>query len=143
MIQVVQIPPDVVAKNWNEVGPLVLAALPPVDHNDSNRALKLFISGTWTCWALMHDGKIKAIGTTKVVVNDAGERSLDVVSLFSVNFEHRLPVEAWAVGVEAWKKHAKLNGCKSVKAISRVPRVAEIAKQTGADTSCVILEWRL
>ncbi|PIZ78854.1 MAG: hypothetical protein CO041_04265 [Candidatus Pacebacteria bacterium CG_4_9_14_0_2_um_filter_40_15] len=131
--------PELVAKHWSEVAPMIEAAMPLVENVEHRRKqlLSSCLAGLLTCWGMLNDdNKLLGMATTIFTYDIVtGEKNLLIYSLLSTGTEPRL----WQGYFLTLSSYAKQEGCKYIVGYTRVPRMKEIAKGLGADLEEIVI----
>jgi len=145
-----QLLPDQISKFWPVIKYAVEEALPPTvkgEHPDKmNRILSGMLSGKLDVWAsykhqLDNVIKFEGIVVTQILFDDAsGIYNLLIYAVYA--YEDTSP-DTWTDGYETLVKYAKVHKCVNVIAYSCVPRIIQLAKGLGADTSFTFISFPL
>ena len=132
----IQLLPDQIMNNWDDVRPFIEYALPPLAKSDDTmvRIQENLLIGQMQCWVSMKDNKAIALVTTKVVVDECSiTNNLLIYTIYvSSGTAESLYLEA----LEVLRKYAESRNCSQLIAYSNLDAVIEIAENLGADVSC-------
>ena len=144
-----QLLPDQISKFWPVIKYAIEEAIPPTikgEHPDKmNRILSAALSGKLDVWAsyIRNKDSVKfdGIAVTQVVYDEAS--NVYNLLIYAVFAYENTSAETWKEGYEALMKYAKAKKCSNLIAYSSVPRIVNIAKSLGADTSFTFISFPL
>jgi len=145
-----QLLPDQISKFWPVIKYAVEEALPPTtkgEHPDKmSRILSGMLSGKLDVWASYRHQpndvtKFEGIVVTQILFDDAsGIYNLLIYAVYA--YEDTAP-DTWTDGYEALVKYARSKKCVNIIAYSCVPRIVQLARKLGADTSFTFISFPL
>jgi len=141
----IKLAPHDVTRFWGELKRAALAAVPPTTSDleeHTNNVLAAIVKGDLECWILAEEGSdperlakgVAFIGT--VLDSFSMTKNLLIYGIFSYE---RVSVKLWADGLTTLRGEAKRKGCNLIIAYTSEPRVLEIVKMLGGDTSTTLI----
>jgi hypothetical protein len=127
--------PELVSKYWNEIFPMIEAAMPVVSNIEQRRKriLSSCLSGELVCWAILdQDNQLLGLATTTFTLDNIdGERNLLLYTLFSKN---GIADETWTDNYNCLRAFARGQGCQFIIGYTSMLRLVELAEMLGART---------
>lgn len=139
----IQLAPEVVARNWDGIGYYISQVLGPQHQNGSmQRMLNAITSGQAECWTLVERRPDKpcvlAIVVTAVTVDSiTTSKNLIVYAMYGAP---RIAMWQWQLGYQRLQEYARKRGCKKILAFSDVPDVLKLVERLGGTTDVHIVE---
>ena len=139
----IQLAPEVVARNWDGIGHYIAQVLGPQHQNGSmQRMLTAITSGQAECWTLVERRPDKpcvlAIVVTAVTVDSITAcKNLMIYAMYGAP---RIAMWQWQVGYQQLQEHARKKGCKKIFAFSDVPDVFKLVDRLGGKHEVRLIE---
>lgn len=139
---------DQISAYWNNIRQtLLFNDLPMADASEEKMKVILegLLSGSVQAWVLfeMEDmkEKIYAMAITSFVYEPVTlTKNLVIYNLYGYTF---VPPRLWLEGIKTLRKYAKAEKCHNIIAYSKIPRVLEIVKELGGDTSMHVISLEI
>jgi len=143
---------DQITRYWENIREMLEASAPPLVGDNPgavNQIMENILLGKMQCWVLYEQkGDVKApeIRIYAMLVtqiwHEPGSftKNLLIYALYGYSF---VPEELWKSGLESLKRWAKKKKCYAIVAFTQVPRVADLVKMLGGDTSTTFLKLEI
>jgi hypothetical protein len=115
-------------------------ALPPnvkVDEEKLTNVLEAIINGEMQVWGCGKDEELFSVLATAIAVDQfSGERNLLIYIMYGYKL---MTQDLWQDGLATLRDFAKAKGCTYIIGYTCVPRILEVVKELGGDTSNVLV----
>jgi len=131
----VKLTADQIAKYWDDLRPMIEAALPPTVSQDvenrMNYILARLLADNMHCWVVQRGGQIWGVGTAIIQEDTAsGGRDLLIYSLYALP---GATGDDWKEAYETGMKWAATQGCTRAAGYTTNPDMLSVLSQFGAE----------
>ena len=135
--QLVELTLEQVSQDWDAIWEGIDSALPPLadgkDPNRRDRILSAIMDGRLKCWIFSIGDEPYVLATFTVSIdNMTGTKNLCLYTLYGYQ---PIDYKLWNLLLSRVRKHAKELGCYQIIAYSSLPRVMDLVKVLGGDSS--------